>query len=187
MILFLEAATLSYGQTKGVLTVNVTTQSAASTTSGNMGPSSFGGGHGAGRSYAPNNILAVWIEDNSGKFVKTLLVNAQRYAMYLTSWKTSTSTSGTAYNRVDAVTGATNRYHGTRTCIWDGTDFNGKIVPDGTYRVRMELTEANATGNNSSFTFTKGKSADIQAPADKTNFSAISLKWEPGTSTISKN
>ena len=82
-----------HAQTKGTLTVNLTTKSApvaATATTTVPGPG-IRGGHGAGRSYAPENILAVWIEDANGKFVKTLIINAQRYTTFLTAWKNSTS------------------------------------------------------------------------------------------------
>jgi hypothetical protein len=175
-------------QTKGVLTVNVTTKSVAARAAENSVPlpGGPGGGHGGGRSYAPENIFAVWVEDTNGKFVKTLIINAERYKTFLTAWKNSTSSAGSAFNSVDAITGATNRNHGVRTCIWDGTDYNGKLVADGTYKVCMELTESNATGNYSSFTFAKSKRDNVQTPADKPSFSSISLKWEPGTSAITK-
>jgi hypothetical protein len=182
-LFFMGVATIMIAQTKGVLTVSFTTKSAAST---NM-QTNFSGGHGGSRSYAPKNILAVWVEDNSGKFVKTLIINAARYKTFLTSWKNSTSAAGSVFNSVDALTGATNSNHGTRTSIWDGTDYEGKLVPDGTYKVCMELTETNSTGNFVSYTITKGKTADVQKPADMTSFSAILLKWEPGTSSITKN
>ena len=93
----------------------------------------------------------------------------------------------TAYNTVDAISGATNRYHGARSAIWDGTDYKGKLVADGTYKVCMELTETNATGNNVSFTITKGKTAEVKKPEDKANFAAITLKWEPGTLALTQN
>lgn len=182
-LFFIGISTLVRAQTKGVLTVSVRTKSVAST---NIQPN-FSGGHGGGRSYAPENILAIWVEDNTGKFVKTLIINAARYKTFLTSWKNSTSAVGSAFNSVDALTGATNPNHGIRTSIWNGTDFTGKLVPDGIYRVCMELTETNSTGNFVYYTITKGKTADVQKPADMTSFSEILLKWEPGTSSITKN
>ena len=132
-----------------------------------------------GRSYAPKNILAVWIEDNSGKFVKTLLINSQRYTTYLTSWKTATSVAGTTFNKVDAVTSATNYNYGVKTCEWDGTNFKGQVMTDGTYIVCMELTEANSTGNHSEFSFIKSKTVEILTPPNKPSFNYVTLKWNP--------
>jgi len=174
-------------QTKGTLTVNVTTQTAAITTTPGSSASGPTGGRGASRSYAPQNILAIWVEDSNGKFVKTLLVNARRYNYYLTAWQSVTSAAESRFNSVDAITGATNMSHGTRSCTWDGTDFNGKLVADGTYKLCMELTESNSTGNSASFLITKGNKPSELKPEPKSNFTSISLKWNPTVSTTSMN
>jgi hypothetical protein len=176
------------GQTGGILSVEVTTATVSTTatdaTQTRVDPR--GGRHGSGRSYAPQNIIAIWVEDNNGKFVKTLLINARRYTDYLTAWVNATSSAGSTYNSVDAVTGATNMTHGVRVCTWDGTDFNGNLVADGSYVVKMELTEANSTGNSAAFPIIKGESTFSSNPDPNTNFSDITLKWEPNISTISK-
>lgn len=173
-------------QTKGVMTVTVTTSSVPTSSVPSAPGSGFRGGNGGNRTWTPENCMAIWIEDNTGKFVKTITVNATRYQIYLTSWKNSTSAAGSTFNKVDAVTGATNLNHGTRTSMWDGKDFKGNLVPDGTYKICMEITETNSTGTYASFTITKGKVAEVQKPANKPGFSAVLLKWEPGTSTITK-
>lgn len=180
-------ATMVNAQTKGSMTISVTTSTVPLGVATSSPPQGFRGGHGGSRTWAPENCLAIWIEDNTGKFVKTITVNAARYQIYLTSWKNSTSAAGSTFNKVDAVTGATNRNHGTRNCTWDGTDFNGKVVADGTYKVCIEFTETNSTGYYTSYTITKGKSIDIQTPADKPGFSAITLKWSPASAVITKN
>lgn len=188
VVTFFMLVALANAQTKGSLTISVTTSTVpAGTATISTIPQGFRGGHGASRTWAPENCLAIWIEDSNGKFVKTIAVNAARYQIYLTSWKNSTSAVGSTFNKVDAVTGATNRNHGTRNSTWDGTDFNGKVVADGTYKVCMEFTETNSTGHFTSYTITKGKTADVQTPADKPGFSAITLKWTPGSPVISKN
>ncbi len=51
------SASAAFSQTNGTLSVSVTTGS-------------------AGGNYAPRNVLAIWIEDSSGKFVKPLLAYA---------------------------------------------------------------------------------------------------------------
>ena len=167
----------------GFYRLKVTTVSATGTTTTNAQFDPRGGGRGGSRSYAPQNILAIWVEDTNGKFVKTLLVNSRRYTNYLTSWRSVTSSAGSTFNSVDAVTGATNYNHGVRTCTWDGTDFTGKIVTDGSYVVRMELTESNSPGNSVSFPITKGESTFASNPGSHTNFSAVTLKWEPNLSS----
>jgi hypothetical protein len=128
----------------------------------------------AGGGYAPKHVVAIWIEDNAGKFIKTLTVYAQARAYDLTNWENSS-----AGNSVDAVTGATQSSFGTIYGSWNGTDVSGKVVADGTYKVCMELTDKSSTGNFASFTFTKGTVAQTQTPANVTSFSSVSIKWMP--------
>jgi len=132
----------------------------------------------SGGSYIPRNVVAIWIQDSSGKFVKSLLVYAASRISELTNWNTSS-----AGNKVDAITGATQSSHGVRTCSWNGTNVSGVVVADGTYTVKMELTDKNSTGNVGTFTFVKGTSTQTQTPVAVPSFSAITLKWTPSIGT----
>jgi|WetSurMetagenome_2_1015567.scaffolds.fasta_scaffold139798_2 hypothetical protein len=158
-------------QSKGVLTVTTTTSN-------------------AGGNYAPKNIVAIWIENGNGKFVKTLAAYANVRKAYLNTWKTSTTNAGIAYNTVDAITGATRPSHGTITCSWNGTDYNGAEVANGTYNIRFELTDKHSTGNLASYSFSKGNVSQELKPTDVPSFKSTSIKWEPasqvGTVEISK-
>jgi len=151
-------------QTPGELTVSVST----SETGGN---------------YAPRNIVAIWIEDNSGIFQKTLLAYAQTRKTHLNTWQSATAEAGTEFNVIDAITGATRPNHDTRSCYWDGTDFNGNLLTDGEYTLWMELTDKNGTGNFSSFSFTKGEELFFAMPSDVPSFSSISITWNPDDPT----
>jgi hypothetical protein len=128
----------------------------------------------AGGNFAPNHVVAIWVENSAGTFVKTLTVYAQARGYDLTNWE---SVSGG--NTTDAVTGATQSNHGTIYGNWDGTDTKGITSPDGTYRLCMELTDKSSTGNFSFFTFTKGSVAQTQTPPNVPSFSSISIKWVP--------
>ena len=128
----------------------------------------------AGGSYSPKNVVAIWLENNSGTFVKSLLVFADTRKNDLTNW--TTISSG---NTTDAIIGATQTSYASRTCSWNGTNVSGTVVDDGIYRLCMELTDNNGTGNFHYFTFTKGKTADTQTPANVTSFSNISIVWTP--------
>lgn len=152
-------------QTSGTLSVSVSTSS-------------------AGGNYAPRNIVAIWVEDNSGKFVKTLLAYANNRITHLNTWQASTLAIGNEFNKTDAITGATQSSHGTRTCQWNGTDYSGKLMPDGEYKLRMELTDKNGTGNFASFSFTKGLNTQKQTPANVPSFSTISLNWTTSVTGI---
>ena len=149
-----------HAQTTGTLTVTVTTAQTATA------------------AYAPKNILAIWIEDNSGKFIKTLMAYANTRKAYLTKWSTSTSAIGSVYNTVDAVSGATLSSHSTRTCSWNGTDYSGKVVADGSYKLCMELTDQHIASNYTSVAFTKGTSNQNLTPADVLpSFKSIAISW----------
>ena len=155
-------------QTVGTLSVSVTTSS-------------------SGGEYAPKNVVAIWIENNSGQFVKTLLAYGVTRRTHLNTWEASTTTAGSAFNITDAVSGATQSSHGIRTCQWNGTNYNGVAVSDGIYNVRMELTDQNATGNTGSVTFTKGPTVQAPTSANIPSFSAISVNWTPSTTGIDPN
>lgn len=92
----------------------------------------------AGGEYAPRHIHAVWVEDSSGRLVRTLARWARKRAKHLTAWKAADGTD------VDGVTGATRKRHGAREVTWNLRDRDGRPVPDGVYRIRLELTDDNA-------------------------------------------
>jgi len=159
-LLLLSSFSAIYAQSVGVLTVTANT----SETGGN---------------FAPRNIVAIWVEDSQGNFVKTLMAYAQNRITHLNTWQASTSAAGTEFNTTDAITGATRSSHATRECSWNATDYNGNIVTDGEYFVWMELTDKNGTGNYSSFSFTKSDIEELQNPTDVPSFSNISINWVP--------
>jgi len=162
---FLLSMNTVFSQTYGHLNVSVTT----SETGGN---------------YAPRNIVAIWIEDADGNFVKTLMAYAQNRITHLNTWQAATTAAGSEFNVIDAVTGATRTSHGTRACLWNGLDYNQNLMPDGTYYLWMELTDKNSTGNFSSFEFTKGEDLQELSPENVPSFSDITIVWEPSGTGI---
>ncbi|PKP22186.1 MAG: hypothetical protein CVU05_05025 [Bacteroidetes bacterium HGW-Bacteroidetes-21] len=135
-------------------------------------------------SYSPRHILAIWIADGNGQWVKTRKRMYQNtvYRQYLTNFKNATSNT---YNATDATTGATLQSHASHTVTWDGKDASGNLVADGTYRVYVEFTSANATGKLYYCEFTKGPNAQNLTPSNVTNFNDISLSWTPIPSSVS--
>ena len=164
-ILFLVSV---YGQTQGQLNISVKTSE-------------------AGGNYAPKHVLAIWIEDANGNFVKTLLAYANYQITHLNTWQASTLSAGTEFNVVDAITGVTKTSHNTRECLWNGLDYNQNLMPDGTYRIWFELTDRNNTGNYSYFEFNKGEEIIQLNPFDVPSFSNISISWEPSGIGIAEN
>ena len=104
-----------------------------------------------------SNQYAIWIENEKGEFVKTLFVTsytskgrarggqpAQRgYIVRPTCvpvWVKTSKAEEKTDQQLDAVTGATPQNSGTQTFSWNFTDEQGKAVPQGTYKVKVEAT-----------------------------------------------
>ena len=159
---------LSFGQTAGTLSFSYT-------------PTSHTGYQGT------KNVLAVWIQDANGNFIKTKIRNVGSNTKdHLPTWAvnaggTATNALSANCNVVGATTGATLGSFTTKTITWDGTDVNGNIVPDGTYKVTVQSTwnHGSAGTTTRSFTFTKGTAADAPTFTDDSNFTGISLSWTP--------
>jgi hypothetical protein len=126
-----------------------------------------------GGRYAPRNIGAIWIENASGGWIKTLAVWAFLRERHLTRFR---STSGG--NRVDAVTSATLSQHTTHSVSWDLRDATGAPVPDGDYRLVIETTDKDATGDSTEVAFTKGLLPVRLMPLDVPHYVNMSLALE---------
>lgn len=127
----------------------------------------------AGGNYAPKHVFAIWIEDMDG-FVKTRKAMANSRKQYLYTWKAASN-----YNVVDAITGSTLNTHQTHTVIWDCTDLDGDLVPDGDYQIWVEFTSQHAQGPLSTHTFTKGENPQNLTPPDETYFKDIEIIFDP--------
>lgn len=149
----------AFGQTTGTLSVEVET-------------------HGTGGKYAPKNIVAIWVENSNGDFVKTLLAYCDKRKTNLNNWQKSTGNAGVEYNTVDAITGSTQKNHDVRSCSWNATTYNADTVEDGMYKLCMELTDKNSTGNYSSIEIEKLPDAYDLFPEDETSFSSIKISWQ---------
>jgi hypothetical protein len=128
--------------------------------------------------YTPNNIDAIWIEGPAG-FVKTIGRWADIRKQYLLAWMAAAGA-----NDADAVSGATRAsYTPPLTATWDLKDRQGQVIPDGTYTVRMESTDLNATtpaqNNQGMFTFVKGPTAQMQTALSNGGFSNVSITFTP--------
>lgn len=125
--------------------------------------------------YSPKNIGAVWIETPQGQFVKSLNVWASKRIIHLVKWN-----AASAGNVVDAVTSATAPSHGMHAADWNCTDMNGNPVPDGPYRLRLEMTEQDSAfliwppGPSISIDFSKGAPASFNPP-NQPNFVSMTL------------
>jgi len=142
------------------------------------------------------NYLAVWIQDNTAKFVKTKLTsNKGQQTDHLPTWCKSasagatTNCTSTLCNTTDATTGATQANFVVHTVIWDGKNVsgtaNGTTVADGVITVKIEETWNHGTTGTAvkTYTFTKGPNPDHQMPANDANFTGVMLDWKPASGT----
>ncbi|MDD4776184.1 MAG: DUF2271 domain-containing protein, partial [Syntrophomonas sp.] len=91
-----------------------------------------------------SNQWAVWIEDDSGRMVKTVFVtNFTAKGGYmirpesLPTWVAKAQPAALSGAQIDAISSATPR-SGHKTYTWDCRDESGKVVPAGTYRFNVE-------------------------------------------------
>jgi hypothetical protein len=123
-----------------------------------------------GGQFAPEHFLAAWVTNENNEFIKTFYYYAQdpNFIQYLEKW-----TASAAGDKTDATTGATLKIHEKHVINWDCKDLNGVEVPDGKYKVWLEMTEANAKGPHYTITFTKGAAKDSAKMPDITGFKDI--------------
>lgn len=163
-------ATNAIGTSYGTETNFTTTNSTAGSMTAVIATTTYSG------HYAPKHVMAAWIVNSSGTFVKSLNVYGNNYMNYLTNWVSASSSSKT-----DATTGATLSSHGSVSCTWNGKNTSGTTVADGTYKLCVEFTESDAVGKFASFSFTKGSSAGSGGTVvtSSANISLSSLTWTP--------
>jgi len=124
--------------------------------------------------YAPRNVGAIWIQDASNKFVKSLNVWGTIRLSNATAW---TTVSGN--NTVDAVTGATRANHGPLTANWDCTNTSHAPIADGGYQICATFAEDDAfpffgpTPHQACAPFQKGSAPVDSTPPDATNFTSM--------------
>ena len=132
-----------------------------------------------GDQFAPANVVAVWIEDSAGTFVKTIDRWSAVRTQYLLEWNTAAGPGD-----VDSVSGASRTNHTTPLSIqWKLKGADQVEVPDGTYTIRMESTESNATSpadcNEATFTFVKGAAPQSQTGLSNGGFTNVSIDFTP--------
>jgi hypothetical protein len=127
--------------------------------------------------YAPNNVLAVWIEGPGGTFIKTIDRQALARVQYLVAWRAKAGD-----NDMDALTGATRVGYAAQTITWNLQNKQGQVVPDGTYTIRMELAQSNATNagsnNQGTFTFVKGPNPQVQNGLSSGGFTNVTINFD---------
>ena len=134
--------------------------------------------------YSNPYYYAVWINNPTGTFLRTLVMygNNSSYYADLARWSADTNK-----NKTNATTGATKSSTSTLPITWNAKDQdNSLVVADGTYTVKIEMT-SESYGTASKFvtsTFVKGTAAQTVTPANVSPISAISIKWVPVNTAI---
>jgi hypothetical protein len=139
--------------------------------------------------YAPRNVGAVWVETSSGQFVKTLSRWAGIRAGHLTQWTGASggwgggfffATGGGSADELDAITAATLRTHQMHSIPWDMQDPAGMVVPDGSYVIKIEVTESERKASIvASIDFEKGAAPVSLSPPDSGPYSNLHLTYTP--------
>jgi hypothetical protein len=102
----------------------------------------YGTGNEDDDDYAPNNVGAIWVTDESGTFVRTVTAWGPNYWNYAATWVKESKGS-----RVDITTSATRKSHLTPVAAdWDCRDSARTLVAAGGYRMNVEFTEAEHQG-----------------------------------------
>jgi hypothetical protein len=91
--------------------------------------------------FDPQHVQAVWVENATGAFVRTIGRWGVVEQTHLTQWMAADGTY------LDGWTGATPKAYQQHTATWDLKDRAGVEVPDGLYYLRFELTNQNAAQN----------------------------------------
>jgi hypothetical protein len=123
------------------------------------------------QSGSSSNQYAIWVEDSSGNFVKTLYATRytanggwERRPQSIPLWVSKSGLSTMPRRDIDAITGATPRT-GNQSYRWDGTDKNGSRLAAGEYRVFLEATLRgdNRVLYNASVTLGSGSGSNVEA------------------------
>ena len=138
----------------------------------------------SGGVYAPNNVVAAWIQNAGGTHLRTVGLWSAVRTQHLVSYRAAAGINDSNALPADAVSGASRLNHqGALTLIWNLRDKAGNIVPDGTYTIRLELADENATtaaqNNQATFTFTKGAAPQMQTGLTQGGFTGVTVDFDP--------
>lgn len=138
----------------------------------------------SGGNYAPNNVVAAWVQNGAGTHLRTVGLWSAVRTQHLVSYRAAAGINDSNALPADAVSGASRLNHqGALTVIWNLRDKAGNIVPDGTYTIRLELADENATtaaqNNQATFTFVKGATPQTQTGLTQGGFTGVTIDFDP--------
>lgn len=98
------------------------------------------------KGYATNQF-AVWIENESGEYIKTIFVTKftatkgyEKRKDAIPTWVEKSNISDGSTREIDAVTGSTPKKSAYLVYVWDCKDKDGNEVPKGVYNYYVEGT-----------------------------------------------
>ena len=128
--------------------------------------------------YEDEYVLAVWVEDNAGTFISSLMVYGKKYRGNLKKWGASSLNSS-----VNAVTGATILAEKTHNHTWNCKKADGQLIPKGKYKLCIELSGSDSPGPYSEVPFEIGRKNFKTNPQNGINFRNLIISYS--TKTIS--
>jgi hypothetical protein len=126
-----------------------------------------------GGRYQPKNIGAIWVQDATGRFMKSLEVWAGIRSRYLTKY--SAARGGMA---VDVTASATLSGHRAHHATWNMKDRSGAAAAPGKYTLFVELTDADVTGKYTSVDFDTSLGPQTVNPPDASYYTNMKLQLQ---------
>jgi hypothetical protein len=120
--------------------------------------------------YQPRNIGAIWVQDSSGKFVKSLEVWAGIRSRYLSKY--SAARGGMP---VDVTASATLNSHRAHHAMWNLKDRSGQAAPPGKYTLVIEVTDTDFTGKFDTIDFDTSQGPQQVTPPNATYYTMLKV------------
>jgi hypothetical protein len=120
--------------------------------------------------YQPRNIGAIWVQDSSGKFMKSLEVWAGIRSRYLSKY--SSARGGMP---VDVTASATLNSHKAHHAMWNLKDRSGQAAPPGKYTLVIEVTDTDFTGKFDTIDFDTSQGPQQLTPPNATYYTTLKV------------
>lgn len=135
-----------------------------------------------GYQYSPEHVFAIWIEDTDGRFVNTVAMYGYQRANYLETWQSKSGGYTT-----DAVTGATQSVHQSRSYKWNLKNYRGNVVDNGEYKICFEYTSKDGQGPVYRYPINISDKSETLRPDDEIYLKDISIFYDSGITGVNSN
>ena len=127
-----------------------------------------------GGKYSPKNIGAIWVQNSSGAFIKSLELWAKQRRTHLKKFNAAVGTTGA----VDVTASATLSSHRAHHVSWNLKDRSGASVAPGKYSLLIEVTDYDGKGQWYSVDFDTSSGAQSLTPASSPYYSSMTLELQ---------